>query len=121
MKLLESTGRYGVAGMLSMRCALLVGGAYGQTVNLTQCIPTLSILQRAASDNGLDRRHRVPWGCSHESSTLYQLNEGRRHLLFIPRLLSGSQRAQPSKMAEITEIRAAYGEYSADLSHPDTI
>ncbi len=24
-------------------------------------------------------------------------------------------------MAEITEMRAAYGEYSAGLSHPDTI
>lgn len=60
MKLLENPGGHGV-GMLSvMRCALLVGGTYGQTLNLTQCIPTLSILQRAASDNGLDRGHRVP-------------------------------------------------------------
>lgn len=56
MKLLENTGGHGVE-MLSMRCALLVGGTYGQTLNLTQCIPTLSILQRAASDNGLDRGH----------------------------------------------------------------
>lgn len=57
MKTLENTG-WCVPWVLSMRCALLVGGTYGQTLNLTQCIPTLSILQRAASHNGLDQtRH----------------------------------------------------------------